>query len=124
VAISGYSFGGVLNAPSVTFGSLQDLRGLTGETHLSRLSISAMPGDVGAPVFDQGGAVLGMLLPHVDANGRQLPDQVSFAAKGELLLDFLRNNGIQPLARSGAASMAPEDLTAAAGDLTVLVSCW
>lgn len=124
VAISGYSFGGVLNAPSVTFGSLQDLRGLTGEAHLSRLSISAMPGDVGAPVFDQGGAVLGMLLPQVDANGRQLPDQVSFAAKGELLLDFLRNNGIQPLARSGAASMAPEDLTAAASDLTVLVSCW
>ncbi|MCT4559656.1 MAG: trypsin-like peptidase domain-containing protein [Pelagimonas sp.] len=124
VAVAGYSFGGVLTAPTLTFGTLQDLRGLTGEEHLSRLALGPLPGDVGGPVFDAGGSVLGMLLPQEGPGGRQLPDQVSFAAKGEMILDFLRNNGIQPAAHSGASDMDPEDLTAAAGDLTVLVSCW
>lgn len=124
VAVAGFSFGGVLGAPTLTFGTLEDVRGLTGDDRVERLALSAMPGDVGGPVFDTGGTVLGMLLPKTQPDGRILPEQVSFVAKGPMIVDFLRNNGIQPVARSGLDPVAPEDLTALAADVTVLVSCW
>lgn len=124
VAVAGFSFGGVLAAPSLTFGTLEDLRGLGGDKRVKRLALSALPGDVGGPVFDQGGSVLGLLLPRETPGGRVLPEQVSFAADGGLILDFLRNNGIQPVSRGGLTPLAPEDLTAQAAEMTVLVSCW
>lgn len=124
VAVAGYSFGGVLTAPTLTFGTLEDTKGLNGEQGVKRLALNAMPGDVGGPVFDAGGNVMGMLLPREMEGGRQLPDQVSFAAKGELILDFLQANGVQATARVDGGALAPEDLTALAVDTTVLVSCW
>ncbi|KUF12151.1 serine protease [Pseudoponticoccus marisrubri] len=124
IAVAGYPFGGVLSAPTLTFGTLEDLTGLAGEDRMKRLAVAALPGDVGGPVFDAGGTVVGMLLPREQEGGRRLPDQVSFAAKAEMILSFLRRNGIQAVARGGAGPMAPEDLTALAADTTVLVSCW
>ncbi|MBP0481091.1 trypsin-like peptidase domain-containing protein [Sagittula salina] len=124
VAVAGYSFGGVLTAPTLTFGTLEDTQGLNGEQGVKRLAVDAKPGDVGGPVFDAGGNVMGMLLPRDAASGRQLPDQVSFAAKGELILNFLRANGVHASATMDGAPLAPEDLTALAVDTTVLVSCW
>jgi hypothetical protein len=124
IAVAGFSFGGVLGAPTLTFGTLEDLRGLSGEERVKRLAVAALPGDVGGPVFDAGGTVLGMLLPKEQPGGRLLPERVSFAAKGEMILDFLRNNGIQPVARAPLSPLAPEDLTAMAAEMTVLVSCW
>ena len=83
-----------------------------------------MPGDAGGPVFDAGGSVMGMLLPRETEGGRQLPDQVNFAAKGEMILDFLRANGVTAGSQVSGGIMEPEDLTALATDMTVLVSCW
>ncbi|SMX49414.1 trypsin-like peptidase domain-containing protein [Maliponia aquimaris] len=124
VAVAGFSFGGILTAPTLTFGTLEDLRGLGGEERMQRLAMAVLPGDVGGPVFDSGGSVLGLLLPRETEGGRVLPEQVNFAADGGMILDFLRDNGIQPVARNDLAPMAPEDLTALAADMTVLVSCW
>ncbi|CUH76583.1 trypsin-like peptidase domain-containing protein [Tropicibacter naphthalenivorans] len=124
VAVAGYSFGGVLTAPTMTFGTLEDVKGLGGEDRLTRLALASLPGDTGGPVFDAGGSVMGMLLPRQDPAGRQLPDQVSFAASGRMVLNWLRDNGIQPVARATNGVMDPEDLTALASDMTVLVSCW
>ncbi|MFZ7089473.1 serine protease [Primorskyibacter sp. 2E233] len=124
VAVAGYSFGGVLGAPSMTFGTLEDLQGLGGEAQLKRLALASMPGDAGGPVFDTGGTVVGMLLPREEEGSRRLPDEVSFATKPVEILNFLRAQGIQPIARGTASALAPEDLTALGKDMTVLVSCW
>jgi len=124
VAVAGFSFGGVLTAPTLTFGTLEDVRGLAGEDTVKRLALAVLPGDVGGPVFDAGGTVMGMLLPRESAQGRVLPEQVNFAAKGDLILNFLRGAGVDPSARTAATVLAPEDLTALATDMTVLVSCW
>ncbi len=124
VAVAGFPFGGVLAAPTLTFGTLEDVRGLSGEENLKRLALNSLPGDAGGPVFDTGGTVLGMLLPREDSAGRRLPEEVSFAVNGTEILGLLRAQGVQPVARGGAGIMAPEDLTALAADMTVLVSCW
>ncbi|SLN30793.1 Putative peptidoglycan binding domain protein [Roseivivax jejudonensis] len=123
VAVSGYSFGGVLPAPTLTFGSLEDVRGLSGEENLKRLALAAEPGDAGGPVLDTGGGVLGMLLPR-DAGGRQLPEQVSFAADAEALQSLVSEAGLSVGRADLGGELTPEDLTRRASDMTVLVSCW
>jgi len=124
IAVSGYSYGGMLGAPTLTFGTLADLRGLEGHTTVDRLALQATPGDAGGPVLDNGGAVVGMLLPADDAGNRRLPAGVSFAANASAISDFLGAQGITLASLDGFESVAPEDLTLVGADMTVLVSCW
>jgi S1-C subfamily serine protease len=124
IAVAGYSFSGKLPAPTLTFGTLAELQGLTGEQNVKRLAVNTLPGDLGGPVFDSGGSVLGMLLPAENGDGRRMPQGVGFSAKAEDILAFLRANGARPVARQAAATMAPEDMTAQAARMTVLVGCW
>lgn len=123
VAAAGFSFEGVLGAPSMTFGTLSDVRGLGGEPNLSRLAMNTLPGDVGGPVLDAGGGVLGMLLPQ-DQGGRALPDGVRFALDREALQGVLAQAGLAAASTNSAAPIDPVDLSAAATGMTVLVSCW
>ncbi len=123
VAVAGYSYGGLLGAPTLTFGKLADLRGLNGEESMKRLALAPLDGDAGGPVIDAGGAVLGMLLPEPES-GRQLPDGVSFAAKGGAVQEVLTEAGVAAQDTAGIAQIAPEVLTRKAADMTVLVSCW
>lgn len=123
VAAAGFSFEGVLGAPSMTFGTLSDVRGLAGEPNLSRLAMNTLPGDVGGPVLDAGGGVLGMLLPEAEG-GRALPDGVRFALDREALQDVLAQAGLAAANTNSAAPIDPVDLSAAATGMTVLVSCW
>ena len=123
VAVAGYSYGGLLSAPSITFGTLADLKGLDGDDRVQRLSIMSEPGDAGGPVFDSSGVVLGMLLDR-EEGARQLPEDVAFAADAPILVEFLAANGVTPSAADPGQTIAPEDLTLLAADLTVLVSCW
>lgn len=123
IALAGYSFGGLLSAPSVSFGTLADVKGLDGDTRVKRLSVTNAPGDAGGPVFDGSGAVLGMLLD-TKKSARTLPGDVAFAANAPVLAEFLSQNGINPAASDSVEELAPEDLSLLAADLTVLVSCW
>lgn len=124
VAVGGYPYGGVLGVPTLTFGTLADLRGLNGEQDIKRLSLIAQPGDAGGPVFDAGGAVLGMLLPSKTTGGQVLPPEVSFTVDAEAILAALGQAGIATETTNTLAYMAPETLTLRAADMTVLVNCW
>ena len=124
VAVAGYSYEGRLSAPTLTFGTLADITGLRGEAELTRLALTTQAGDAGGPVLDAGGAVLGMLLPRPEAQGQQLPGDVSFATDASALAAFLAENGVTATATDAIASMDPVDMGAMAADMTVLVSCW
>lgn len=123
VAVAGYSYGGVLGAPTLTFGQLAELQGLNGEDTLKRLALAALEGDAGGPVVDAGGAVLGMLLPS-HTKDRQLPEGVSFAADAQIVQQVLQEAGVSPSSTSEQDQIAPEVLTNRATNMTVLVSCW
>ncbi|WP_377507118.1 trypsin-like peptidase domain-containing protein [Octadecabacter sp. R77987] len=124
VAVAGFPYGGVLSTPSLTFGTLADIRGLNGEEEVKRLAIYAQPGDAGGPVFDNGGAVLGMLLPKVPLNGQILPPEVSFSVDADQIIASLQGAGISLQTTDSVAYMTPEMMTLMAADVTVLVSCW
>jgi peptidoglycan hydrolase-like protein with peptidoglycan-binding domain len=124
IAVSGYPYGGVLARPALTFGRLADIRGLNGEDDLKRLALVAQPGDAGGPVFDNGGTVLGMLLPKTVVNGQMLPPEVSFSLDVEAISASLAGAGIAITTTDSLTFMPPETLTREAAKVTVLVSCW
>ncbi|MCB1331764.1 MAG: peptidoglycan-binding protein, partial [Maritimibacter sp.] len=113
-----------LSSPTLTYGTLADVSGLSGEPEISRLEIRAQDGDTGGPVIDQSGSVAGMLLASPSGDGRVLPTDVGFIAKGATLTDFLAANGVTAATAGFAGSMTPYELSGHAADLTVLVSCW
>lgn len=123
VAVAGYSYEGLLGAPTITFGQLAALGGLDGEPHLKRLALSARAGDTGGPVLDGGGAIVGMLVPYT-ADGRKLPEGVSFAVTGDTLRKALEAGGVSPRLADAEADLSGEALTDRAAAMTVLVGCW
>ncbi len=124
IAVSGFSFGGALGTPTVTFGRVEDTTSLDGREELTRLALLAEDGDIGGPVLDAGGSVLGMLLPPPDKGARQLPPDVRYAADADAIATFLLENGVEPRASSDPSSLAPSDLASRAADMTVLIRCW
>lgn len=123
IAVSGFSFGGLLGAPSLTWGTFDDNRGLDGDRRLARLGLPAEAGDAGGPVVDAGGAVAGMLLAEPEG-ARRLPEGVAFAASAEALEAFLDANGIRASTGAGGNSLTPAELRELAAAMTVMVSCW
>lgn len=123
VAVAGYSYEGALSAPTLTFGTVEDLKGLGGEPVQKRLQLAALDGDAGGPVLDAGGAVVGLLLPRSEA-GRQLPEDVSLTVQAPALRQLLQTQGVTPRTTDIPGVMAPEDLTVVATKITVLVNCW
>lgn len=124
IAVAGYPYGGVLTTPSLTFGKLADIRGLNGETEIKRLALLAQEGDAGGPVFDNGGAVLGMLLPRVARSGQQLPEEVNFSVAAMDIVASLDSAGIAVQTTDTVAFLPAQALSDRATDMTVLVSCW
>ena len=124
IAVSGFSYEGVLGAPSLTWGTLADIKSLEGDTNLARLELSAQPGDAGGPVVDKSGAVLGMLLPQA-GEGRQLPGDVSFAVNAAAIGSAMEAAGLSATSHAPAGSALPNQaLVLRATGMTVLVSCW
>ncbi len=125
VAVAGYPYGGVLRAATLTFGTLQDLRGLQGEIDLSRLSILAAGGNIGGPVVANNNAVIGMLAPSQSPSAQALPADVQFAINSSTLLDLAKaaDVAIEP-PNSTTGRLSPEELTLQAREFTVLVQCW
>jgi peptidoglycan hydrolase-like protein with peptidoglycan-binding domain len=124
IAVAGYSYGDALPAPVLTFGTLAATEGLAGEAGLKRLAITALPGDVGGPVVDNTGAVLGLLLPASTDPARILPEGVAFAATGPAIAAALQAQGVTLTQATRQGALPPEDLARHAARMTVLVSCW
>ena len=123
IIVSGYSFEGVLDTPSLTSGTVTDDKGLNGETNLLRLTLPAMAGDAGGPVLSAGGTVLGMLQePHKGA--RKLPEDVSFAVTAEALVALLERSGIWSRKSETTSPLANATRAQTARDITALVDCW
>ena len=124
VAVAGYPFNGVLSAPTLTFGQIVDIRGLTGDDRFNRLAILPQISDAGGPVFNDGGAVLGMLLPRLDGATQVLPPEVNFALDADQIVALLSAQGITPSLSTASGAISPVALTRRAADIAVLVSCW
>lgn len=123
VTLAGYSYEGVLGAPTLTYGTLADVKGLRGETELSRLNMAATPGDAGGPILDPTGQVVGMLLAPAQ-QGQQLPRDVSLAADAGAIRNVLDLADMKTDIGDNDTALKPADLNRLATGMTVLVNCW
>lgn len=124
IAVPGYSYEDRLPAPVVSFGTLEDLTGLAGETTLNRLALQSLPGDAGGPVLDPSGSVLGMLLPAQSQAGKVMPAGVGFALTAAEMTRLLGPTGVTPAPTTSTAPLDPATMAEMATGMTALVSCW
>jgi len=124
ITISGFSFEDMMSRPVLTFGRIEDLRGLAGEDNRLRLSADVRAGDLGGPVFGANGGVIGLLSGAPQDGTRQLPGDVNYAVPAAAIRLFLDGARVSSGTLREDVVMPPEVLTRVAGDLTVLVSCW
>lgn len=124
IALAGFPYGGVLPTAAMTFGTLADLRGLDGDTAINRLTLVSEPSEIGGPVFDNGGRVIGMLLPPISPSGKQLPKDVAFSISSTVITQALTDTGIAHQVTDAADYMTAEDITSQAAKMTVLARCW
>ena len=123
VAVAGYPFGGVLPAPSLTFGQVVGRDEPGGDPARQRLALAAEPGDAGGPILDDSGAVVG-LLQDPGAGARTRSGEGAFGTHSAAIARFLSDAGVSPAASTGGAAVAPEDLTRLAAEMAVPVNCW
>jgi peptidoglycan hydrolase-like protein with peptidoglycan-binding domain len=124
ISVAGYSYGSRLPAAVLTLGTLDTAEGLQGEPGYLRLIAPLLEGDLGGPVFDKAGAVIGMALPAPDA-AKVLPKGVALAADTTVLGALMQSAGLAAAAADpGAALPSPNAMDAAATGMTVLVTCW
>ena len=124
MAVAGYPFNGVLTAPTLTFGTLEDIRDLQGDDRLKRLSVPAQASNAGGPVMDASGAVLGMLLPHAGASSQALLGDVHFSLDVALIASLLEELGVAAAQTTAGPAISSVALSRKAADVAVLVSCW
>ncbi len=125
VAVAGYSYGGELPLPTVTFGRFEAQTDLDGTPARARLSLPALPGDVGGPVLGADGLVVGVLQPAAADPARVLPEGVFYLTPGAAIPALLAGQGLAAAPAAPAPGlMAPEDLTALGSAMAVQVACW
>ncbi len=122
IAAAGYPYEGRLPGPTLRFGTLTEDEGPGGAARRARLALPSSPSAAGGPVFDEAGAVWGVLMPPPPA--QRLPEGVSLAADATALADFLTTNGVGAASAPGGEPLHPEDLARRAADMTVAVTCW
>lgn len=124
ITVPGYSYEDRLPAPTLTFGTLEDTKGLNNESGLNRLALQSLPGDAGGAVLDAQGAVLGMLLPSAPQGGKQLPAGVGFALTGAEITRLLTPTGTILQSAVPGGALSPAALAETGTGMTALVSCW
>ena len=126
ISVAGFSYGERLPAAVLTFGTFDAAEGLMAEPGVARLAAPVMAGDMGGPVLDAAGGVIGVLIPPQEGTAKQLPQGMALAADAATLGALLQGAGLG----AGTAdpqtgtSLSPDALNAAALGMTVQVSCW
>lgn len=123
ITAAGFSFPNVMEKATLNIGTITDTRGLAGDASKLRVSAFLENGDVGGPVLDDRGAVLGMDMARPSAKSG-LPEYVNFALKANRITDFLARNKITYGTSRAIDPVAPADLAYMAGNFTAKVSCW
>ena len=124
VAVAGYAFGGILGAPTLTFGRISSTKGLSGETHLDRLTMPHFDADIGGAVLGNTGELVGLLLGQPDTDGRVLPAEVSFMTDNVAIKEFLINTDVEYSIHNGILPKDALDLERDARNIAVWIKCW
>lgn len=134
VGESVYAFGFPLNGllattGNFTIGNVTATAGLGDDTRQIQVSVPIQPGNSGGPLVDQYGNVVGVIVSKLNALKMasltsDLAQNVNFAIKTTIVLNFLEANGIAaPLEARRTGAMTPDTIAERAKDFTVRINC-
>jgi S1-C subfamily serine protease len=129
IAVIGFPLPGLLSSGgSVQFGHINALQGIGGDVQRMQISATVQKGNSGGPVFDKGGLLLGVVVEKLDAlevarvTG-DIPQNIGFAIRPEVVRSFLRSRGVAMPTASPSTDLSTTDLAKLGKELTVLVTC-
>jgi S1-C subfamily serine protease len=129
VTIVGFPLVNVLGTrPSVGFGHVSSTVGIRGNPSQMQISVPVQRGNSGGPVFDQSGNVIGVVVSKLDAlklaeRIGDLPQNVNFAIRGDVVRDFLEANGVSFTASNSTARLENTEIASRGAAATVRVRC-
>ncbi len=129
VTVVGYPLANVLGSkPTVGFGHISSTTGIRDNPTQMQISVPIQRGNSGGPVLDQAGNVIGVVVSKLDAlkvaqRMGDLPQNVNFAIRGEVLRVFLENNKIAFTASRDSSKLENTDIASQGAAVTVRVRC-
>ena len=129
IAVVGYPLVSVLGSnPTVGFGHVSSTTGIRDNPAQMQISVPIQRGNSGGPVFDQAGNVIGVVVSKLDAlkmaaRGGDLPQNVNFAIRGEVMRQFLENNQVNFAASRSNTKLENTDIASQGAAVTVRVRC-
>lgn len=127
----GYPLRGLLATDvNVSIGIVSAMAGLLNDTSQLQISAPVQPGNSGGPLLDNLGAVSGVVVAKLDAIAvakvtGDIPQNISFAIKGEVAQSFLRASGVNPKLAAASSQKVPStaDVVEHGRTFTLLVEC-
>ncbi len=129
ITVVGFPLVAVLGTrPSVGFGHVSSTVGVRGDPLQMQISVPVQRGNSGGPVLDQAGNVIGIVVSKLDAlkvaqRTGDLPQNVNFAIKGEVVRAFLESNKIEFETSDDAARLENTEIARRGATVTVRVRC-
>ncbi|MEN8256908.1 MAG: trypsin-like peptidase domain-containing protein [Thermodesulfobacteriota bacterium] len=128
----GYPFSSLLSDEAkITDGIINSTSGYYNDTRLLQISAPVQPGNSGGPLIDKSGAVAGIVLQSLSpaytsySSGEiTIPQNVNFAIKSSLLIDFLIQFNISYELQNNSNTYTPIDIASEAGKYTAKVICY
>jgi hypothetical protein len=130
VVVVGYPLRGLLaSEANVTTGTLSALAGPRDDPSLLQITAPVQPGNSGGPLLDKSGNIIGVVVGKLDAIKvasaiGDIPQNINYAIKGELVRQFLEKNGGVFTAADSTSSLEAADIGDQARQFTVVVECW
>lgn len=130
VTVVGYPLRGLLaSGAQVTTGNISALAGIGDDARMLQFTASVQPGNSGGPLLDENGDVIGIVDAKLNAlrvakvTG-DVPQNVNFAIKAEVIRTFVEANGIKYNVANGRTRLDTVDIADRAKKFTALVECW
>ncbi len=129
IATFGYPLVGLLSTSgNFTTGNISAISGIGDDSRFLQITAPVQPGSSGGPVLDQEGSVVGVVVGKLDAIKlapaiEDVPQNVNFAIKTSVLMNFLDANGVSYSVASAGQPIPSSDLAERAREISVLVEC-
>lgn len=129
IAVFGFPLVGLLTTGgNFTVGNVSAVAGLGDDTRYIQISAPVQPGNSGGPVLDERGNVVGVVVGKLDAIKvasvvNDVAQNVNFAIKTSILMNFLDANSISYSYPNGDSTLPPADIAERAKSISLLVEC-
>ncbi len=129
IAVFGFPLSGILSSSgNFTVGTVTAINGLEDDSRMLQISAPVQPGNSGGPLIDKYGNILGVIVSKLDALNvasatHDIPQNVNFAIKSSIAVNFLSSNGLAPNEAAKSQELPPDAIAELAKGFTVRVLC-